>query len=120
MTAAFVRHSSDVSPVPCPCGFSTRIVTARDGAPCSLHITDITTAKRHYHRRTTEVYTILEGTGKIELDDRWFDIRPGSTVFIPAGTRHRIVADTNIRTVVVAVPPFDAEDEFADPASESR
>ena len=60
----------------------------------------------------TEVYSILEGTGKVELDGEWHDVRPGSVVFIPAGTRHRIVSEKGIKTVVVAVPPFDAGDEF--------
>lgn len=106
-----VRHVSEVSPVPCPCGQATRVITSKDGAPCSFHVTEIHVAERHYHERTTEVYSILEGTGKVELDGVWHDVRPGSVVLIPAGTKHRIIADGLIKTVVVAVPPFDERDE---------
>ena len=60
------------------------------------------------------MYSILEGTGKVELDGTWHEVRPGSVVLIPAGTRHRIVSEKGIKTVVVAVPPFDAEDEVVD------
>ena len=115
MSKPFVRHASEVSPVPCPCGQATRIVTAADGAPCSFHITEIHDAERHHHERTTEVYSILEGTGKVELDGTWHDVRPGSVVYIPAGTRHRLISDGGIKTVVVAVPPFDVKDEFVSP-----
>src|SRR5262249_4199991 len=36
-----VRLLSDVPSVPCPCGTSTRPLTAADGGPCSLHVTEI-------------------------------------------------------------------------------
>src|SRR3954471_10871891 len=53
-----VRRVADAPTVPCPCGDSTRILTAADGAPASLHVTSIRDAERHYHRETTEVYYI--------------------------------------------------------------
>jgi mannose-6-phosphate isomerase-like protein (cupin superfamily) len=114
MSMPFVRHESAAPTVPCPCGFSTRIVTSLDGAACSLHVTAIHQAERHYHARTSEVYYILEGIGRIELDGAWHEVRPGSVVNIPAGTRHRIESDAGLRTIVVAVPPFEAADEFLD------
>lgn len=109
---AVVRHRSEAPTVPCPCGESTRVLTAADGGPCSVHVTRIRDAERHHHRATSEVYYILSGTGKVELDGDWRDIGPGSVVHIPAGVRHRVVADGEIETVVVAVPPFDPADEF--------
>jgi mannose-6-phosphate isomerase-like protein (cupin superfamily) len=112
MSSPFVRRESESPTVPCPCGFSTRIVTAADGAPCSLHVTQICDAERHWHERTGEVYYILEGTGKVELNGKWHDVSPGSVVNIPAGTRHRIVSEKGLKTVVVAVPPFDEKDEY--------
>lgn len=48
-----VRKRADAPNVPCPCGVSTRILTAADGAPCSLHVTSISDSARHYHRETT-------------------------------------------------------------------
>jgi mannose-6-phosphate isomerase-like protein (cupin superfamily) len=111
---AVVRHQSVVQPVSCPCGMAARILTAADGGPCSLHVTRIRTAERHYHARTAEVYYVLRGTGKVELDGQWSAVEPGSVVHIPAGVRHRVVADGEIETVVVAVPAFDPGDEFVD------
>ena len=36
-----IRKLADAPRVPCPCGVSTRPLTAADGAPCSLHVTAI-------------------------------------------------------------------------------
>ena len=80
-----IRRLADAPSVPCPCGVSTRPLTAADGAPCSLHVTSIRDSARHYHRETTEVYYILEGTGKIELNGDWHELAPGTVSWIEPG-----------------------------------
>ncbi len=106
-----VRRQDDAPTVPCPCGASTRILTAADGGPCSLHVTRIHDSARHFHRETAEVYYILAGTGKIELNDKWFDLAPGAVVYIKPGTWHRVVSEPGLTVVVVAIPPFRDDDE---------
>ncbi len=114
MTGYVVRHRSDAPTVPCPCGFSTRILTAADGGPCSVHVTRIRDSVRHYHADTTEVYYVLDGTGRMELNGEWFEVKPGSVIRIDAGTRHRLVADDEVTAVVVAMPAFNPVDEHFD------
>ena len=109
-----IRHQSDAPTVPCPCGESTRILTATDGGPCSLHVTSIRDSARHYHRETSEVYYILEGKGRIELNGDWHDIQPGSVIHIEPETRHRVVSEAGLKTIVVALPPFRESDEYFD------
>ncbi len=109
-----VRRTADAPTVPCPCGDSTRVLTAADGAPASLHVTSIRDAERHYHRDTTEVYYILSGTGKMELNGDWVDLEPGTVVWIEPGTRHRLVSEGGVKTVVFALPAFNPADEFFD------
>ena len=109
-----VRRTADAPTVPCPCGDSTRVLTAADGAPLSLHVTSIRDAVRHYHRDTTEVYYILAGMGKMELNGTWVDLEPGAVVWVEPGTRHRLVSETGVKTLVVALPAFNAADEFFD------
>lgn len=114
-TAGYVvRKQADAPSVPCPCGTSTRILTSADGAPCSLHVTSIRDSVRHYHRELTEVYYILEGLGKIELNGDWHDVEPGTVVWIEPGTRHRVVSEGGLKTIVVALPAFNPEDEWFD------
>lgn len=115
MAGFVVRHRDEAPTVPCPCGASTRILTAVDGGPCSVHVTTIRDSVRHYHRDTTEVYYILSGTGKMELNGVWVAISPGSVVRIDAGTRHRLTADSDaVTTIVMAFPPFREDDEHFD------
>ena len=109
-----VRRLADAQTVPCPCGESTRLLPTADGAPCSFHITSIREAVRHYHRNTTEVYYILEGSGKMELQDDWVDLEPGTMIWIEPGTRHRVISEAGLKTIVVAIPAFHAEDEWFD------
>src|SRR5206468_3128092 len=109
-----IRRAADAPTVPCPCGDSTRILTVADGAPCSLHVTSIRDATRHYHRDTTEVYYILSGTGQIELNGDWVHLEPGTVVWIEPGTRHRLVSADGVTTIVFALPAFNPADEFFD------
>src|SRR3954469_7344292 len=101
-----VRRTEDAPTVPCPCGQSTRVVTAADGLGCSFHITEIRDSVRHYHRNTAEVYYILEGGGRMELNDEVVAIEPGVVITIEPGTRHRLTSDEGVRTIVLGVPAF--------------
>jgi mannose-6-phosphate isomerase-like protein (cupin superfamily) len=109
-----VRQTPDVPPVPCPCGQSTRIVTAADGLGCSLHVTEIRDSVRHYHRNSAEIYYILAGTGRMELNEEMVAVEPGTVVTIEPGTRHRLVSPGGVRTIVIAIPAFDPGDEYFD------
>lgn len=105
----FVRHLSDVTPVPCPCGVSARIITREDGCAVGLHVTELTDARKHYHRHTTEVYYVLEGEGEMEVGHERFAVRPGHAVHIPPGVAHRAVGA--FKALIVVAPPFDPTDE---------
>lgn len=109
-----IRRAEDAPTVPCPCGESTRIISAIDGLGCSFHITQISDSIRHYHRKSAEVYYILEGTGQMELGEDTVAIDPGCVIAIAAGTRHRLFSPLGVKTIVVAVPAFDPADEYFD------
>ena len=104
------RHASEVAPTPCPCGESFRIITREDTREVGFHITRITDSKRHYHKKTTEVYHILRGYGVLEIGSDRIDLRPGLTILIEKGTPHRGWGD--FETIVVVVPAFDPADEY--------
>ena len=79
----------------------------------TLHKVDISQDSRvHYHKKLTELYLILEGEGHMELDGEKIPVKPMTTVLIQPGCRHRAVGDLKI--IVVAMPPFDPEDEWFD------
>lgn len=109
-----VRHLETAPTVPCPCGESTRILTRADGPACNLHVTFIRDSVRHYHKNCTEVYYILEGSGKMELNGDWVEVSPGTVVFLDPGTRHRLVSAEGVRTIVFGMPALDPSDEYFD------
>ena len=56
-----------------------------------------------YHYRRSEVWTIVEGVGTITLDDKVTDFKPGETVLIPQGVKHRVENKTNDIVVFIEV-----------------
>jgi mannose-6-phosphate isomerase-like protein (cupin superfamily) len=88
-----VRKVQDAPTVPSECGQSTRPLTYPDTTVCNLHVTFIKDSTKHYHRKCTEVYYILQGRGKMELNDDLVDVEPGTVVYIEPYTSHRLYRD---------------------------
>ena len=103
-TAPQVLHSA--------CGESIRLITCQDTPDFSFHVVHILDGQKHYHTKATEVYYVLEGHGKLELDDDVVDLKPGVIVLISPGVRHRGYGD--FKTVVTGTPAFTPEDEYFD------
>lgn len=107
-----VRRLEEAPTVPCPCGESTRPLTRAETPVCNLHITFIRDSVKHYHKQCTEVYYILDGRGKMELNGDVIDIAPGTMVYIEPDTRHRLWSEAGVRTIVFGVPALDPADEY--------
>ena len=43
-----------------------------------------------YHKKRTEHWTIVEGSGTITLDDFSEEVKPGDSFYIPVGCIHRL------------------------------
>jgi mannose-6-phosphate isomerase-like protein (cupin superfamily) len=107
-----VRRVQDAPTVPCPCGQSTRPLTRADTPVCNVHVTFITDSQKHYHRECTEVYYILQGQGKMELNDEVIDVEPGTVVYIEPYTAHRLFSDAGVQILLVGMPALKPEDEY--------
>lgn len=101
--------------VPCPCGTARRAFADVPEFPATVHVTEIKIdAERHYHRKLTEVYYILEcgPDARMELDDEIVPVHPGMCILIPPGVRHRAIG--LMKVLIVAQPKFDPTDEHLD------
>ena len=108
-----VAQLNEIAPVPCPCGFSRRAFASPDNPVATIHLVNIKTDSQvHYHKKMTEVYLVLEGTGHMELDGDSIPVKPMSTILIKPGCRHRAVGQLNI--INFCLPAFDAKDEWFD------
>jgi len=108
-----VAQLDELEPNPCPCGQSRRAFAAGENEAASVHLVDIAEQTRpHWHKRTTEIYVVLEGEGAVELDGERVPVRPMTAVMIRPGCRHRAIGRLKILNCVL--PPFDPDDEYTD------
>jgi mannose-6-phosphate isomerase-like protein (cupin superfamily) len=113
MANYMIARFDEIDAIRCPCGFSRRAFVAPDNTTATMHIVDIQQdSKVHYHKRLTEVYLVLEGSGWMELDGRKVPVTPLTAIFIKPGCQHRAVG--KMRILNVSIPAFDPEDEWLD------
>jgi mannose-6-phosphate isomerase-like protein (cupin superfamily) len=108
-----VAQIDQVPAVPCPCGSAKRAFASVPDSVASVHQVDIRAdAQRHYHKKMTEIYVVLEGEGHLELDGQMIAVKPMTSVMIKPGCRHRAIG--RLKILNIAVPAFDAGDEWFD------
>ena len=113
MANYLIEQLDEVEPTPCPCGLAKRAFVDEPSAVASLHEVDIRQDSAvHYHKRTTEIYLVLEGQGHIELDGEQVPVKPMSAVYIKPGCRHRAVG--RLKIINIPIPAFDPGDEWFD------
>jgi mannose-6-phosphate isomerase-like protein (cupin superfamily) len=63
--------------------------------------------------RSSEVYYILKGRGRMEIDGESREVKPGDMVYIPPEARQRIAAldEEDIEFLCIVDPPWQEEDE---------
>ncbi len=109
----FIADLTEIIPVPCPCGMTSRAFIAESGNRTSFHVVDIKKdAEKHYHKNHLEIYYVLEGTGWIEVDDETIPLSPGKAVLIQEFCRHKAIGKLKIANV--SFPAYDPEDEWFD------
>ncbi|MCR5777813.1 MAG: cupin domain-containing protein [Lachnospiraceae bacterium] len=55
----------------------------------------------HSHAHRDEVWTVVSGTGRVIIDDATRKIKVGDVITMPAGTKHTVIADTEIQIIEV-------------------
>ena len=70
--------------------------------------------ERHYHRLSEEIYFVLKGQGKMEVDGETTHVRPGDAVLIPAGAWHTLENNgtSELRILCCCAPPYSHDDTF--------
>lgn len=59
--------------------------------------------KYHSHARRDEVWTVISGCGRTFVDDREQQVKPGDVIVMSAGSKHTIVADTELQLIEVQI-----------------
>jgi mannose-6-phosphate isomerase-like protein (cupin superfamily) len=106
-----VAQLDAITPTPCPCGQARRAFAEPWNQLATVHLTEISSDSRlHYHKKMTEIYTVLEGEGILEVDGEKIPLKPLTTVMIRPGCWHRAVGKLKVH--IVPIPAFDPADEF--------
>jgi mannose-6-phosphate isomerase-like protein (cupin superfamily) len=72
-----------------------------------------TATRRHYHRRSEEIYLVVEGSGRLEVDGVVSEVGPGDAILIAPGAWHELTAGADgARLLCCCVPPYSHEDTF--------
>jgi mannose-6-phosphate isomerase-like protein (cupin superfamily) len=95
------RDPAEVEPWSETCGQIRPLVEESDGAAAEIHHVKIQDAKLHYHERTDEFYYVIDGTGRMVLDDEEIELHPGVVVYVPRGVRHKAVGRLTVLTVCI-------------------
>src|SRR5438034_7688755 len=114
------RDLANVQPWAETCGQIRPLLEEKDGAAAEVHHLQITNAKLHYHQRTDEIYYVLDGQGKMRLDDEEIELHKDVVVYVPRGVKHK--AWGNLTVLVVCVPRGVLNDvhELEPPVRESK
>jgi quercetin dioxygenase-like cupin family protein len=93
--ASFVRHSDEVSEEPFEWGTLKWLCNTKiaPGAAQTIGICHILPGRRnpmHYHPNCEEVLHMIAGVGRHSFDGQLVELRPGSTIRIPAGVKHNL------------------------------
>jgi mannose-6-phosphate isomerase-like protein (cupin superfamily) len=68
--------------------------------------------ERHYHALSEELYYLLEGSGRMEIDGEVREVAVGDAILIPAGAWHQIEAIEPLRFLCCCAPPYSHEDTY--------
>lgn len=107
-----IRHEGETPRERSACGWRDRLISQEDASlePAAwAHAVDIDGAKPHFHKRSTELYYVLEGEGQVVLDGVEHQVKKGSMVHIPPGVVHSAVG--RMRVLVVGIPDI-ADDDY--------
>ncbi|MFO0891180.1 MAG: cupin domain-containing protein [Isosphaeraceae bacterium] len=115
-----IRHEGEAPRERSACGWRDRLISREDASlPTAawVHAVDIDGARLHYHKRSTELYYVLdvEGSGSVFLDGVEHRVLKGSLIQIPPGVVHG--ARGRMRVLVVGIPDIAEDDYFEVPES---
>jgi mannose-6-phosphate isomerase-like protein (cupin superfamily) len=115
-----VRHEGHTPRERSACGWRDRLISREDVglSPAAwAHAVDIDGAKPHYHKRSTELYYVLDGTGTVTVGGVEHPVKPGTLIHIPPEVVHS--AQGRMRVLVVGIPDIADDDYFEAPDGET-
>ena len=105
-----LRYLEDSTQEQSACGFRYRLLSTGDETSAFAHLVRIYESKPHYHKKTTELYYVVEGSGIITLDGEEVPLRSGACLELKPGVVHSVRG--NVLVLVIGIPSITDEDLF--------
>ena len=111
-----VRARTDTEPFTTKDGSTIReLMHAANQSLAEATLAPGQSTQRHYHALSEELYSFLEGGGRLEIDGEEQEVAVGDTVLIPPGARHSITAGPDgARFLCCCAPAYSHEDTYFD------
>jgi mannose-6-phosphate isomerase-like protein (cupin superfamily) len=77
------------------------VVHESPGLELGVYVLVAPEADRQQPHEDDEVYVVLEGSGRLQVEGEETDLREGDAVFVPAGADHRFVGYEHLSVLVV-------------------
>jgi mannose-6-phosphate isomerase-like protein (cupin superfamily) len=76
----------------------------------------------HYHPQTEEIYYLLEGAGRMQIDGESRDVKPGDAIAIPPGAVHTVqnTGSSTLKFLCCCAPGYEDADTVLVETSEVR
>jgi mannose-6-phosphate isomerase-like protein (cupin superfamily) len=76
----------------------------------------------HHHPLTEEIYYILAGTGRMQIDAEARNVGPGDAIAIPPGATHQIrnTGTVTLRFLCCCAPAYEHEDTVLSTGTDVR
>ena len=69
--------------------------------------------ERHYHMLSEEIYLLVEGGGRMEVDGEEREVSADDAILIPPGAWHTLTAGSEgVRLLCCCVPPYRHDDTY--------
>ena len=110
-----VRKVQDVDPRQITCGLMRKLTDAKDFKGMDfVHVTIKDSTKKHYHKKLTEIYYVLKGSIKVDVDNKIENLKEGQMIMIFPNTNHKAwkTSKEDAKLLVACCPPWSEEDEI--------
>ena len=110
-----IKDIKDSSPREITCGLMRDLTSSKDFKDMDMvHVTITDSTKRHYHKKLTEVYYVLEGSINVEVDGKMQHLEKDQMIMIFPNTNHKAwkTSKEDAKILVICSPPWAKEDEI--------
>ena len=110
-----IRKVQDAEPKQITCGLMRKLIDSKDFKDMGfIHVTIREPTKKHYHKKLTEVYYVLNGSIDIEVDRKIEHLSKNQIIMVFPKTNHKAwkTSKEDAEILVVCCPPWTEEDEI--------